>query len=143
MTNFKLLFFTDDDRDDLQLLHEITHTLGHRAHLFTDGEAMFGELQSTNEKPHIIFLDISMPKADGFDIIETIRSYTEYNDIPIVIHSARCDTRCLDRAFELGANYYMTKAYTYEGVKQSIITAIETDWNTFKPKREEFLHKIS
>lgn len=140
MNDSKIMFFTDDDHDDLHLMQEIITSLGHKAELFHDGIEMLSTLQNTPVKPDIIFLDITMPRTDGFEILEKLRaSDPAFKDIPVIIHSGNCDEQCIARCFELGANYYITKAFSYNGLKAALEHAVGINWKTFKPTREDFL----
>lgn len=141
MKDYKIMFFTDDDHDDLYLLKEASDSLGHTAQFFHDGNEMLAVLNGRAVKPDIIFLDINMPSIDGFQVLERVRAFEdEFNAIPVVIHSGHSDHTHIDRCLELGANYYIPKAHNYNQLKSSIEHVVNTDWDTFKADRENFLH---
>jgi CheY-like chemotaxis protein len=140
METFKTIHFLDDDEDDLHLLMEISQSLGHIPRLFRNGINMLTALRDEPIKPDIIFLDINMPTIDGYQILRNIRAFKEYNDIPIVIHSGNCDDKCINKCLEYGANYYMTKAFSYNELRNAISYATNKDWKIFRPNVQQFLH---
>ena len=139
MRDYKIMFFTDDDADDLHLMKEVADSLGHDSQLFHDPAKMLAQLNGEETKPDIIFLDIRMPLIDGFEVLEKLRS-SDFNDIPVVIHTANSDEKSISKCFELGANYYITKAYNFQNMKSAMEHAINKDWTIFKPTREDFLY---
>ncbi|HEY0090867.1 MAG TPA: response regulator [Flavobacterium sp.] len=136
----KVIFFTDDDQDDLHLMKEISDLLGQNAILFHDGNEMLAKLQT--EKPQIIFLDVEMPMKHGFDILREIRAVRELDDIPIVMLSSKCDEKCVATCFELGANYFIPKAYSFSGLKKSIEHAMNVSWEEFTATEADFLYQL-
>ena len=141
MERRKILFFTDDDSEDLHLMKEIADSLGHSSELFHDGHSMISRLHEDSLTPDVIFLDISMPRIDGFEVLQKIRASKEkFQQVPIVIHSSNCEESCISRCFELGANYYMTKAYSYKDLLKSLEFAMNRDWQKTRPEREAFLY---
>jgi two-component system KDP operon response regulator KdpE len=59
-------------------------------------------------RPDIILLDLMMPEMDGYTAIQRLR---ELSDVPILIISAKTQPADIARAFELGADDYITKPY--------------------------------
>ena len=59
--------------------------------------------------PDLILLDINMPKVDGFEVLSTIRQSPNLRTIPVIILSSSCEERDVYRAYDLGANCYLSK----------------------------------
>lgn len=57
----------------------------------------------------LILMDIMMPEISGIEAIREIRGHAEYQDVPIVVVSARSETQDLVEAFDAGAVDYITK----------------------------------
>lgn len=62
-----------------------------------------------DEEPDGVILDIGLPGIDGFEVLETIRTGS---DIPVIMLTAREDQESIARAFDLGANDYISKPFS-------------------------------
>lgn len=62
------------------------------------------------EVPDIVLLDIGLPDVDGFQIVQSIR---EFSDVPIVMLTARDDAMDKVKGLELGADDYVTKPFNH------------------------------
>jgi DNA-binding response OmpR family regulator len=96
-----------DDEPSIQKM--LTHALereGFQVHTVGDGEAAL-EAVGTYE-PHLIILDIMLPKIDGTEVIRHVRAQS---DVPVIMLTAKDDE--IDRVvgLELGADDYVTKPF--------------------------------
>ncbi|MDE3236553.1 MAG: response regulator [Bacteroidota bacterium] len=62
--------------------------------------------------PQLIICDVMMPLADGFEVLQHIKSNTSLQNIPFVFLTARADTVDKNRASEMGASGYLTKPFS-------------------------------
>jgi len=62
--------------------------------------------------PNAIILDVMLPNRSGFEILEELRSLPDYKDIPILMLTARGQTKDRDIAIARGASQYMTKPFS-------------------------------
>ncbi len=106
-----------DDDDDAILLIQL---LLKRAHvtspinIATDGEQAIAYFQSRLQnpgllRPHIVFLDLKLPRRDGFEVLKWIRSQPEFDGLPIVIMSSSNRPLDMENARALGADFYCEK----------------------------------
>ena len=106
-----------DDDDDAILLIQL---LLKRAHvtspinIATDGEQAIAYFQSRLQnpdqlRPHIVFLDLKLPRRDGFEVLKWIRSQPGFDDLPIVIMSSSNRPLDMENARALGADFYCEK----------------------------------
>jgi DNA-binding response OmpR family regulator len=63
------------------------------------------------EKPQLVFLDVMMPKMNGFDVCNTVKNELGLDDIYIVMLTAKGQDFDKERGKEVGADIYMTKPF--------------------------------
>lgn len=61
------------------------------------------------QKPDLVLLDILMPLMDGFEVIEAVRENPAWKDVKIVVLSALNSNEDIVKAFNLGADDFITK----------------------------------
>jgi len=66
------------------------------------------------ETPDLIVLDLMLPKVDGYEVLENIRSKESTKDIPVIVLSAKHQVEDIRKAISLGANEYITKPFEPE-----------------------------
>jgi len=76
--------------------------------VFEASNGIEGLEQLYKVKPHLVVLDIMMPKMDGW---ETCRRIREVSDVPILILSAKGDPGSRVKGLDLGANDYLAKPF--------------------------------
>jgi two-component system OmpR family response regulator len=76
--------------------------------VFEASNGIEGLEQLYKAKPHLVVLDIMMPKMDGW---ETCRRIREVSDVPILILSAKGDRGSKVKGLDLGANDYLAKPF--------------------------------
>lgn len=78
--------------------------------------------------PHIVLLDLNMPRKDGWYVLENIQRYNEISHIPIVVFTSEQENNMVKRAYTLGANAFIFKpTYTFEAFKR-VASDIERFW---------------
>ncbi|MBD63629.1 MAG: hypothetical protein CME62_00345 [Halobacteriovoraceae bacterium] len=76
---------------------------------------MNGVLDGVNKKPELVLLDINMPQKDGFEILESIRSYNEFSEVPIVImFTASESLQDKTKSKKLGADGFFSKPTSFQ-----------------------------
>src|SRR5262245_55787217 len=100
----RVLLVEDDDSLGQQIVDRLKAT-GFEPLWVRDGrEALHVPPQSLA----LVVLDLMLPGAHGFDVLKKLRSESE---VPVLVLSARNDTRDKVRALELGADDYVTKPF--------------------------------
>ena len=72
------------------------------------------------EKPHLIFLDIMMPIMDGFQVLEQLRKNPDYASVKVVVLSALNSNEDIVKAYNLGANDFISKPIMLEKLLNSV-----------------------
>ncbi|WP_309641806.1 response regulator [Flavobacterium sp.] len=110
MKTSKLLFYLDDDIDDLNYFKHITSGLGHRTEIFMNGNELIYALKHEVEKPDIIFLDVHMPILNGEEILNILKKSEDYKGIPTIMISGAFPKKLARDYQKIGADYLMKKA---------------------------------
>ncbi len=63
------------------------------------------------ERPQVIVLDINIPKIDGFQILKQIRQRKDFDDMVIMVLTARGHEEDIENGMALGANEYILKPF--------------------------------
>jgi CheY-like chemotaxis protein len=79
-------------------------------HLIRYGEDALRKI--AENKPFLIFLDIMMPKKNGYEVCETIKKNPELKDIYIIMLSAKGWETDREKALSLGADDFMSKPFS-------------------------------
>ena len=106
------LLVVDDAPDNLMLLEAILESEGFNSVVLADSAMVaYQKLEEAKDEKAVdlILMDIMMPEISGIEAIKHIRSNPEYQDIPILVVSARSETGALVEAFDAGAVDYITK----------------------------------
>jgi two-component system, cell cycle response regulator len=99
----------DDDRENVDLLTEYLVKEGHTVQSAVDGEAALHRLRAW--KPHLILLDVNMPKMSGIELIPKIRNLTQDEYASIILISANMTVEDVTKGLEAGADDYLTKPF--------------------------------
>jgi DNA-binding response OmpR family regulator len=124
----QLIIIAEDDRDDSLFLLTALFSLPRELTIIAvpNGEELINILEVVS--PHIIFLDINMPKKNGFEALQFIRS-KDKSDQPTVI---MCSTSMCDREIsmsrELGADLFITKPTSLKLLNKMIEDIFKRDW---------------
>lgn len=73
-----------------------------------------------NEKPNLILLDLMMPVMDGFQVLKEIKGNPELSDIKVVVLSALNTNEDIVKAYNMGANDFITKPIILEKLVDSV-----------------------
>lgn len=136
------IFYTDDDREDLEFFKEIVDMIDESVDVVTlrDGHALMDALHNPPPTPHCVFLDINMPGMNGFETLRQVRSSEQHKELPIVMFSTSGDDTAIERSRELGANFYVQKSGIFEQLKRSIEHTLSINWATFKTNDNNFVY---
>jgi len=104
------VLFVEDDPTVAQMYRLKLELDGYQVIMAKDGEE---GLRLANEvDPDIVFLDIRLPKVDGFSVLEGLRATDRTRNVPVVILSNYGEQDLVDRGLRLGALEYLIKSQT-------------------------------
>jgi len=132
------IFLADDDEDDCILFEDALREVCSQTELTTanDGDELIKLMKtSVPPPPDVIFLDLNMPRRNGFECLELIRKTKQWKDIPVVIFSTTGQEEMIKKVYEQGANYFIRKPGSFLKLKQAIRQILDVDWSkhTWKP----------
>ena len=112
----------DDDRDVVRLLSETLRKKGFAVIGAYDGAEAIASL--AQRQPDIIVTDLKMPKVDGYELIQTVKTTAAWADIPIVVMTAhRIDPERID-ILDL-ATYHLNKPLSPEAIAEQVGALLE------------------
>ncbi|MEO5995368.1 MAG: response regulator [Chitinophagaceae bacterium] len=140
----KIIFLADDDVDDCTLFEDALREISSTTHLTTanDGIELMEILENrVPPKPDVIFLDLNMPRKNGFECLEEIKQTSRFSNIPVVIFSTSSQKETVNEVYKKGANYYICKPGSFAKLKSAIqqILTVDFNENDGQPPREKFL----
>lgn len=143
MPKLKLLF-ADDDPDDRIFFQDALEELPVEATLTTvnDGVELMNKLTADyNNLPDLIFLDLNMPRKNGFDCLTEIMNDDKLKRLPVVIYSTSSNTDVVNMLYDLGAQNYIRKPGEFSKIKKVIHDAllIFAQHNPARPPRDKFV----
>lgn len=97
----------EDDPITLELIADVLTSLGARVRSFVDSQR--ADTVIHQEKFDGIFLDLVMPKLDGFQLARRIRQSSLNRRTPIMIVTGLIDKRTIEKAFAAGATFFLEK----------------------------------
>ncbi len=141
------ILLADDDEGDTYLFTEAfsEFDINTIVHTVKDGIELMEWLNQKNiPLPHLLFLDLNMPRKNGFDCLKEIRSNEKLKDISIAIYSTSDNEKDVEEALRNGANVYITKPNNFPGLKKILEKAVTMAhlYQDQSMKRENFLLRI-
>lgn len=148
MENMSLqILLADDEEDDRLLFTDALKELKVKTivHTVSDGVELMDYLsKAANSLPHLLFLDLNMPRKNGFECLKEIRSNSKLNEVAIAIFSTSLSEKGIEETLINGANVYINKPNSFDELKQAlnkVVVAAYTYQNTFFNKAN-FLMRI-
>jgi putative two-component system response regulator len=123
VTGKKEILIVDDKVENIKLLNSFLEKDGYKLRNSLDGETAI--LSIHVKHPDIIILDINMPKMNGFEVCEKLKSDKKTASIPIIFISALNDLESKITAFNLGGIDYIIKPFASEEVLARVKTHLE------------------
>jgi CheY-like chemotaxis protein len=107
-----LILLVDDNPDNQYAVKFILEDHGYRMAFAKDGAE--GVQKAIKLKPDLILMDMMMPKVDGYQATQKIRSYQALKDIPIIAMTAKSPQEDNRKAIQAGCNEYLSKPFNLD-----------------------------
>lgn len=135
------ILLADDDKDDCLFFSDALSELPMTASLSTvnDGEQLMQYLETVSANlPQALFLDLNIPRKNGFECLIEIKKHALFKKIPVIMYSTSYDEEISNQLYNSGAHYYICKPADYGELKKVIHRALllvkEND-----PSKENFI----
>jgi len=126
------ILMADDDEDDRLLTKDAfrEYRVGNVLLFVEDGEELMEYLHRKGKftdpkrspRPGLILLDLNMPRKDGREALEEIKSDRNLRSIPVVVLTTSKAEEDVLRSYDLGVNSFITKPVTFEGLVEVVKT---------------------
>ncbi len=107
------ILIAEDDADDRFLIQTAFEEKGFtdKLEFVENGIELMSHLNAAAEKnpPHIILLDLNMPKKDGREVLHELKQHHLFKRIPIIIFTTTKNEKEIRNCYDLGANTYIIK----------------------------------
>jgi CheY-like chemotaxis protein len=128
-----VILLADDRPDDVILIQRalvkakvfnpvlVVHD-GEEAMAYLEGRDKFSDRQRY-PFPNLMLLDLKMPRMDGFQVLEAIRTNREFRSLRVIVLTSSQEIRDVNRAYELGASSFLVQPLefdNYEGLMRTL-----------------------
>ncbi len=124
------ILFVEDNPDHAELVMRSLedHQVANRIFHVSDGEAALDYLfrrgaysdASASPRPHVVLLDLRLPKVDGLQVLERMKAAEELEQIPVVVLTTSHADQDVSRAYEHHVNSYLVKPLDFERFSRMI-----------------------
>jgi DNA-binding response OmpR family regulator len=95
---------------------------GHEVRTATDGQQALAAV--ADSPPDVLLLDLMMPRANGYDVCKALRADPDYNDVRIIMLTARGGDADQRTGLALGADAYVTKPFAIGDVVDCVASVL-------------------
>ena len=141
------ILLADDDIDDCMFFKIALNGLNQSTVLKTvnNGEQLMQLLgEENNELPNVLFLDLNMPRKNGFECLSEIKMNKRLENLPVIIFSTSLENEIVNLLYENGAQYFIRKPSEFSKYKQIIGETVKliSEKKTEQPRREDFVLEV-
>ena len=122
--NAKILI-VDDDPDIVMMLEDRLQASGYETVAATEGQQAIDQI--VHESPHLILLDLTLPKVSGLDVLKRLSQMKPSDNIPVIVMTAHASIEAAVEAMKEGAYDFLTKPLDRDHLLIVIRKALERD----------------
>ena len=105
-----MIWCVEDDAGIRDIEIYALNSAGFETKGFEDGLSFWEALKT--EKPDLVILDVMLPGMDGIELLTKMKQFSEYNDIPVIMATAKGQEYDRIRGLDLGADDYIVKPFS-------------------------------
>jgi CheY-like chemotaxis protein len=116
------ILLVEDNSQDARLVREALKDskLDHVLEVATDGEAAMQVLYSAEFRPHIILLDLNLPKKSGIEVLKEIKKDSSLRPIPVIVLTNSRSEDDVVLAYASHCNAYVRKPLGFDGLLDAL-----------------------
>src|SRR3972149_3521188 len=114
----KKILVVDDEPNVVRTLTFVLRKEGYEVSSAGDGEEAMAKVRES--KPNLMFLDVMMPKKNGYEVCQELKNNSSLSDIHVVMISAKGQEADKEKALSLGADEFITKPFSPMGVIERV-----------------------
>ena len=123
------ILLVDDDEDDqllfIDAIGEIDKSI--KCRVANDGLEAILSLQTKSPVHDLIFLDLNMPKMNGYQCLAQIKKEMMFKEIPVVIYTTSRIESERDRTLKMGASYFLTKPSDFSELIEELTNILKLE----------------
>jgi CheY-like chemotaxis protein len=137
-----LVMLVEDNLDHAELVIRTLedHRIANRIRHFADGQSALDYLMrqgqyadpESSPRPHVILLDLRLPRVDGLEVLQAIKQNSELKSIPVVVLTTSEAEKDVIRAYDNYVNSYLVKPLGYDEFRKLMedLGFYWLSWNT-------------
>lgn len=125
------ILLADDDEDDRLFFKDAFSEINIKTQVrfVNDGIELMNHLTENGAQlPHILFLDLNMPRKNGIECLLEIKSMNQWQNMAIAIYSTSSSAQDIEETFVNGANIYIKKPNDFNSLKRILQEVIKINW---------------
>ncbi|MBH0209476.1 MAG: sigma-54-dependent Fis family transcriptional regulator, partial [Nitrospira sp.] len=119
------ILIVDDDPDIVTVLEDRLHSLHYATVVARDGQQALDQI--AQESPHVVLLDLTLPKLTGLDVLKRLHSSKHTDTLPVIVMTAHGSVHAAVEAMKEGAYDFLTKPLDKDHLLIVIRKALERD----------------
>lgn len=117
------IMVVDDDVQVLELLHSLSASWGMQLTTLADPAQLWDSLDRV--QPDLLVLDVEMPRANGLELCQALRTDEQWRHLPILLLTVHEDAQTLQQAFKVGADDFIYKSTMVAELPQRILKRLQ------------------
>lgn len=121
----KKIVLVEDEVNLRTIMRDVLESKGFNVVTTSNGEEAVVRIKK--ELPALVLLDIILPKKNGFEVLEELKSDSNTKDIPVMLLTNLSQPHDIQKALDLGATTYLVKSeYQLEDIVRKIEDALDS-----------------
>lgn len=129
ISGYKTVLLVEDDEDDQLLFTDALENMhvNLKLDIAGSGDEAFNKLETAEELPDLIFLDINMPSMNGMEFLYEIKKNEHLSGIPVVIFTTSNNPDHIKQSKVLGASGYLVKPPNFDRLSSKLRNIFVSD----------------